>query len=88
MKIFVLYTLARLGIFAAVFGAIWLVGYRQVEWNSINILYTALIAMVASAVISMLALRRLRDKLAAHIAERSTKAKDAFEARRGVEDSD
>lgn len=88
VKIFVLYTLARLGIFGAVFGAIWLVVYRQVEWNSVNFLYTALIAMVVSAVIAMLALRRLRDKLAAQIAERSTKAKDAFDARRSAEDSD
>jgi len=88
VKIFVVYTLARAGIFVAVFGVMWLVLYRQVEWNSVNILYTALIAMVVSAVIAMLVLRRLRDKLATQIAERSAKAKDSFDARRAAEDSD
>lgn len=88
MKIFALYTLARAGIFLAVFAAIWLVAYRQVEWNSVSILYTAAIAMVISAIIAVIALRSLRDKLAAQIAERSTRAKDAFATRRAAEDVD
>lgn len=88
VKIFVVYTLARAGIFLAVFAVMWLLLYRQVHWSSVSILYTALIAMVISAVIAMTALRPLRDKLAAQIAERSAKAKDSFDARRAAEDSD
>ncbi|MEJ7743676.1 MAG: DUF4229 domain-containing protein [Nocardioidaceae bacterium] len=88
MKIFVLYTLARAGIFCAVFGVIWLVAYRQVEWNSVSILYTAAIAMVISAIIAVVALRSLRDQLAAQIAERSARAKKAFGDRRAAEDAD
>ncbi len=86
MKILFVYTLARAAIFAAVFGLLWVILYRQVEWNSVSILYTALIAMVISAVIAMLALRSLRDKLALEIAERSARTKRAFEARRAAED--
>ncbi len=88
MKIFVLYTVARAGMFTAVFGLIWLFLYRQVEWNSVSILYTALIAMVVSAVIAMLTLRSLRNRLAAQIAEQASTAKDSFEARRAAEDSE
>ncbi|MBA3264744.1 MAG: DUF4229 domain-containing protein [Nocardioidaceae bacterium] len=87
MKILFVYTLARAAIFAAVFGLLWVILYRQVEWNSVSVLYTALIAMVISAVIAMLALRSLRDKLALEIAERSARTKHAFEARRAAEDS-
>lgn len=86
MKPFVLYTLARLGLFLAVYGLIWLVFGRWIGWSSISALYTALIAMVISSVIALTALRGLRDDFALLVARRAERAKAAFEASKRSED--
>jgi uncharacterized membrane protein YdjX (TVP38/TMEM64 family) len=88
VRVFVVYTAARLVLFAAVFGAIWLFVGRSVEWNAANGLYTALIAMVISSLIAFLVLRSLRDKVAFALADRVQRAKAAAEARRTAEDDD
>ncbi len=88
MKTFVLYTLARLALFAAAFGLIWLVFNRWLEWSAISALYTAIIAMIVSSVVSLLVLGSLRDDFAAHVSRRADRAKAAFEARRSAEDED
>lgn len=71
MRSFVVYTLARLGLFVAVYAAIWLAIGRSVRWDSVSGLYTALIAMVVSSLIALATLRRLRNRLAADVAARA-----------------
>ncbi len=88
MKFFALYTLARAALFAAVFGLLWLLLGRSIEWNAVNALYLALIAMVVSSLIAFLTLRSLRDKVALQLAARADRAKASLEARRTAEDDD
>lgn len=88
MKIFALYTLARLLLFLAVYGLLWLVFGRWVEWTSVPALGTALIAMVISSAIALVTLRSLRDNLAVEVAARADRAKAAYEARKRAEDDD
>jgi hypothetical protein len=88
VKIFAMYTLARLVLFLAVYGLVWLVFGRWVEWTSITALGTALIAMVISSAVALVALRGLRDDLAVEVASRADRAKAAYEARRRAEDDD
>lgn len=70
MSTVVVYTLARLGLFVAAYGLIWLALFRTVTWDSASALYTALIAMVVSSLVAFVVLRRLRAALAAEIAQR------------------
>ena len=88
MKIFAIYTLARVGIFLAVYGVIWLIVGRSLEWDAVSGLYTALIAMLVSSIIALTALRGLRASLAEQVAVRAEAAKAAFEARRRAEDAE
>ncbi len=71
MRTFVVYTLARLALFLAVYGLIWLAIGQSVGWDSLSGLYTALIALVVSSVISFVALRGLRNRLADEVAARA-----------------
>lgn len=82
MRTFVFYTLARLGLFVLVYGAIWLALFRTVAWNSASALYTALIAMVGSSLLAFVVLRRLRAAFAAEIAQRSQRSRTAYDTRR------
>jgi hypothetical protein len=86
LKPFVLYTGARIGLFLACYGLIWLIFGRWIGWNSISALYTALIAMAVSSVIALVMLRSLRADLSAQIAGRAGRAKQAFDARTRAED--
>jgi hypothetical protein len=88
VKVFAIYTLARLGIFAASYGLIWLIFGRWLEWDAVSALYTALIAMVLSSVIALTMLRSMRGRLAEQVADRAEKAKAAYEARSRAEDDD
>ncbi|MEP6664866.1 MAG: DUF4229 domain-containing protein [Nocardioidaceae bacterium] len=88
MKIFTLYTMARLGLFAVVYGAIWLIFGRSIEWNALSGLYTALFAMIISSLIAFAVLKSLRADLAAEVERRATRAKAAFDAKRAAEDDD
>jgi hypothetical protein len=88
MKVFALYTLARLGLFCAAYGLIWLVFFQWIEWDALSAFYTAIIALVLSAIASFLLLGRLRDALAVQVQERAARARAAFEARRSAEDDD
>ena len=88
MKIFALYTLARLVLFLAVYGLVWLIFGQWVEWTSITALGTALMAMVISSAVALVALRRLRGDLAVEVAARTDRAKAAYEARQRAEDDD
>jgi hypothetical protein len=86
VKWFWLYTLARLGVFAATFAIVWLVAQFWLEWDAITGLWTALIALAISAPASFFLLSGLRNKTAAEIAERAHRARTAFERRRSAED--
>lgn len=86
MKAFVLYTIARLALFAAAFGLIWLLFARWLEWSAVSALYTAIVALIISSVASLFLLRSLRDEFAAHVARRADRAKAAYDARRAAED--
>jgi hypothetical protein len=72
MRSFVVYTAARFGLFVGAYGLIWLAIGRSVTWDSISALYTAILALVASSLVAFVALRRLRDRLAADVASRAT----------------
>ena len=67
MKPFLLYTLARVALFAASFGLVWLVFGHWIEWGAISALYTAIIAMVISSVVALLVLGSLRDDFAVQV---------------------
>ena len=88
MKPFLLYTLARVGLFAAAFGLVWLVFGHWIEWGLVSGLYTAIIAMAVSSVAALFLLGPLRDDFAANVAGRADRAKAAFEARRAAEDDE
>ena len=88
MKTFLLYTLARLGLFAAAFGLIWLIFGRWIEWDAVSALYTAFIALVLSSIVALLALRRLRDRFALEVADRADRMKAAYDSMRSAEDDD
>jgi hypothetical protein len=88
VKVFALYTLARVGIFAASYGLIWLIFGRWLDWDAVSALYTALIAMVLSSIIALTMLRSMRGRLAEQVAVRAEKAKAAYEARSRAEDDD
>jgi uncharacterized protein DUF4229 len=88
VKPFLLYTLARVALFAAAFGLVWLVFGRWIEWGAVSALYTAIIAMVVSSVVALLVLGSLRDEFAVQVSQRADRAKAAFEARRAAEDND
>jgi hypothetical protein len=88
VKIFALYTLARVALFAASYGLIWLIFGRWLEWDAVSALYTALIAMVISSILALAVLRSMRGQLAEQVAARADKAKAAYEARSRAEDDD
>ncbi len=88
MRSFILYTLARAGLFVACYAAIWLVIGWWVTWDSLNALSTAMLALVVSSVLALKLLTPLRDRFAAHVAARADRAKAAFDARRRAEDVD
>ncbi len=86
MKVFAVYTLARIGLFAAAYGLIWLVFGHWLTWNALSALYTAIIAMVISSLVAFATLKSLRADLAASVDQRATRAKAAFDAKRSKED--
>lgn len=88
MNPFVAYTLARFGLFLAAFGLVWLVAFSWLEWNSINVLWTMLIALVISAAAGIVLLRRLRERLAGRVQDRAERMSQRFEESRSAEDVD
>lgn len=88
MKIFAWYTLARVALFAASWGLIWLVFGWNLEWDAVSALYTALLAMVLSSVIAWVVLRSMRGQLSERIATRVDRAKAAYEERAQAEDDE
>lgn len=88
MSSLVRYTLARVALFVVAFGLVWLVAFTWVEWNSIGILWTTLIALAVSSVASLILLRGMRDQLATQMMNRSKRFSERLERARRAEDVD
>ncbi|KAA1397194.1 DUF4229 domain-containing protein [Aeromicrobium ginsengisoli] len=88
MKAFWTYTLARLAVFGATFGVVWLIASIWVEWGNLTSLLVLLISLVLSSVISIFALAGLRDKLAQNVQERAARMTQRIEESRHAEDVD
>lgn len=86
MKMFASYSAARLLLFAATFGLLWLAFGHWIEWDLTSALYTAVIALVLSSIAALFLLRNLRDRFAQDVSARADRMRDAFEARRAAED--
>ena len=81
------YTLARLGLFAAAFGLVWLVGGTWLVWDQVSVLWTALVALVASAIASFVLLRGLRSELAERMHGGATRMSDRLDESRRSDDA-
>ena len=88
MKDFALYTLARLGLFVIAFGLVWLAVERWVRWSAATMLWVSALALVISAIASLLLLGSLRDRLAVSVQERARRLQDNIERSRAKEDVD
>ncbi|HET7326747.1 MAG TPA: DUF4229 domain-containing protein [Nocardioidaceae bacterium] len=88
MKSFVLYTAARIGLFALVWVVVATAASYWLTWDMVTALWTALIAMAVSSVLSLFLLRPLRDRLALSVHDRAARARQRFESSRSREDDD
>ncbi|MGH4032410.1 DUF4229 domain-containing protein [Actinomycetota bacterium Odt1-20B] len=83
------YTLMRLGIFAGCFLVVWGLVYAEILPRGLgdsNLLWVLLLAMVISAPISYVALRKERDRASETVVARVDRAKANLEANRSQED--
>jgi membrane protein implicated in regulation of membrane protease activity len=88
VKPFLLYTAARIGLFALTWVVVTTVASYWLEWSMVTALWTALVALAVSAVLSLWLLRSLRERLAATVHDRATRARRSFEESRAREDED
>ncbi|MFF4020102.1 DUF4229 domain-containing protein [Streptomyces sp. NPDC001843] len=83
------YTLMRLGIFAGCLVVVWGAVYSGIfprGFGASNFLWILLLAMVISAPISWVVLRKERDRASVQIVERVDRAKANLDANRSQED--
>jgi hypothetical protein len=83
------YTAMRLGIFAGAFLAIWALVYFRVlpaGLGDSNLFWVALLALVVSAPLSWVLLRKQRDAMAVQVADKVDRAKDRLAANQSQED--
>ncbi|HLL08263.1 MAG TPA: DUF4229 domain-containing protein [Nocardioidaceae bacterium] len=88
MTPFMLYTLARLGLFVVAFGLIWLLAAAWLQWNTGTALATAVLAMIVSSIASLFVLRGLRERFAASLEQRARTLRDNVDRSRRKEDID
>lgn len=88
MKTFATYTLARLGIFLAAFGLVWLCSRPFLADSSGNLLWLALLALLISSVAAIFLLRGLRDTFAAEVQSRAQRMSVRYEEARSRDDRD
>ncbi|WP_073951602.1 DUF4229 domain-containing protein [Streptomyces kebangsaanensis] len=84
------YTLMRLGIFAGCLVVVWGLVYSGIAprgLGSSNGLWILVLAMVISAPISLVALRKERDRASEQVVRRVDRMKANFEASAGQEDA-
>ncbi|APE22254.1 MULTISPECIES: DUF4229 domain-containing protein [Streptomyces] len=83
------YTLMRLGIFAGCFLALWGLVYIEVLPRGLgdsNLLWVLVLAIVISAPLSFVLLRKVRDEASAEVVAKVDRAKDRLAANRSQED--
>ena len=85
MKPFVLYTLARLGLFAVAAVVVWLVSGLP-ELSSQNVLGIMLVALIVSSIASLTLLAGMRNQFAAVVADRAAQVSARVEASKRRED--
>jgi membrane protein implicated in regulation of membrane protease activity len=88
VKPFVLYTLARALLFAVAWALVWAVARIWLGWSTVTALWTALLAMAVSSVVSLWLLRGLRQRLALHVQGRAERMQARYEAAKRKEDAD
>lgn len=81
------YTLARLALFAGAFALVWLVGGTWLVWDEVSVLWTALIALVISALASFVLLRGLRADLAERLHAGTARMNNRLDESRRSEDA-
>ena len=86
MKEFVVYTLARIGLFVGSYALIAGVFLLATGGDSLPLLWPLLLAAVVSAVASYFMLRGMRDRFALVVQRRAESASRRFEAARAKED--
>jgi Na+/melibiose symporter-like transporter len=85
VKPFVLYTLARFGLFAVSAVVVWLVAGLP-ELTSQNVLGIILVALIISSIASIKLLAGMRERFAAVVAERAAQVSARVEASKRRED--
>lgn len=88
MKPVAAYTLARVGLFVLVWVPVLLISLIWLDWNSLTVLWTLLIAMVVSALVSFVVLRGLRDQVARRAGQGVARTRKRFDQTRRKEDTD
>ncbi|MCD9154021.1 DUF4229 domain-containing protein [Aeromicrobium duanguangcaii] len=88
MKAFWTYTLARLGVFLATWAVLWGLSRLVFEGGTVLDLWVLLLALIVSSIISILALRGMRDRVAIKLQERARSLNDRIEESRRAEDVD
>jgi len=87
MKEFLVYTAARLALFAATYGIV--VGvYVLVAGTPVPVLWPLLLAAVVSGVTSVYLLRGMRERFAAKVQARASRMSQRFEEMKAKEDVD
>jgi membrane protein implicated in regulation of membrane protease activity len=88
VKTFLLYTLARGLVFAATWALVWLVASTWLEWSTATALWTALVALLVSSVVSFVLLRPLRERMAQGVHGRAVRIQERYDAAKRKEDVD
>lgn len=88
MKPFVTYTLARLAIFGICWAVLWGASRLIFEGGAVLNVWILLLALIASALVSVFALRGLRDQVALSMQNRAKALNDRIEESRRAEDVD
>ncbi len=87
MKAFLKYTVARLAILVIVYVVLWALASVWWQVSTVNP-YLLLAAILVSAVVSIFALRGLRDDLATRLQQRANNATQRVESSRDADDMD
>lgn len=90
MRSVAVYTAARLGLFGLCWALVWLVvsSLQDWRWSQSTALLSALFALVASSLLSVVLLARQRDAVARHVQARAQRVSAALEQSRAKEDVD
>lgn len=87
MKTFWKYTVARLAILVVTYAILWYLASLRWELQAVDP-FVLIAAIVISAVISLFALRGMRDDLASRLQQRANRAASRHDASRDADDID